>query len=184
MTLSQLFYSSLGDLDASLVLFGTQFPHLSHKWFGLDQEPQTAPLGWVASEWSKEDFKVQIPGPTLWKICLSRWGGAWGSEFQMFPQEMLMPSQAWEPSAWSLSSLQFPGLLFQVGTCCLSLCGALPLGPPCTPAGAGWLQQGIRSCWVGGEMTFQVIQQPCQVPWDNHKLHGNCSHFYWEQGTS
>lgn len=91
---------------------------------------------------------------------------------------MLILSQAWEPPAWSLCSLLFPGLLFHVGTCCL--CAALPLGPPCTPAWAGWSQQGIRSCWLEGGITFRVKQEP----WDNHKLLGNCSHFCWGQGSS
>lgn len=56
VTLSQLFSSSLGDLDESLVLCGTQFPHLSHKWLGLNQEPQIAPLGWAVSESSRKTF--------------------------------------------------------------------------------------------------------------------------------
>lgn len=66
--------------------------------------------------------------------------------------------------------MQFPGLLFQVGTCRLSL--ALPLGPPCTPAWAWWSQPGIRSCWLEGGMTpSQTETLPdalgqSQAPWE------------------
>lgn len=52
VTLSQLLSRSPGDLDESLVLYGTQFPHLSPKWLGLDQEPQITPL--AASESSRK----------------------------------------------------------------------------------------------------------------------------------
>lgn len=99
----------------------------------------------------EKGFKIQIPGPSLWKICLSRWGRAWESVFLNVAPAAADASQTWEPSAWSLCPLQSPGLPFQVGPCCVSLCAALPPGPPCTPTWARRSQQGIRSCWMGGK---------------------------------
>ena len=63
------------------------------------------------------------------------------------------------------------------------------INPVCSPpSGAtlhpslSWIvKQGIRTCWLEGGMTSHVKQESCHVPWGNHKLAGNCSHFYWDE---
>lgn len=46
-------------------------------------------------------------------------------------------------------------------------------------SGLGGCSKGleIRTCWLEGETAFQDKQEPCQTPWGNLKLHGNCFHF-------
>ena len=62
----------------------TQFPHLSHEWFGLDRGPSQHILdGGLHRNHLEKYFKIQIPGPILWKICFTVGGGdgAWETIF-------------------------------------------------------------------------------------------------------
>ena len=57
----------------------TQFPHLSHEWFGLDRGPSQHILdGGLHRNHLEKYFKIQIPGPILWKICFTVGGGGGG----------------------------------------------------------------------------------------------------------
>ena len=62
----------------------------------------------------------------------------------------------------------------------LSVCSP-PSGATLHPSLSWIVKQGIRTCWLEGGMTSHVKQESCHVPWGNHKLAGNCSHFYWDE---
>ena len=118
------------------------------------------------SGWESVFLLFFLTKKNIWKgICI----------LKCVPRRCWCPGRPGNP----LSSLQFPGLLFQVETCWLSVW--------CPHSGAT-LHPSLS--WVAADslpvmpdragMMFQVIQETFEMPWANHKPHGTCSHFSWE----